>query len=155
MAMQPEVRYINAYVSGTAVKKPEKMPQRKPSVQLPKVRRQQKLTIYVDVVALCGILAALVLGIMLIVSVVQMGQAQHEAKVMRDYAVSLEQKNETLQNTYASSYDLEEVERIALAMGMVPTEQVQHLQMQVTTPQVTEEPTAWENFWTFFTGMFA
>jgi cell division protein FtsL len=153
--MQPEVRYINAYVSGTAVKQPVKMPQKKPSAQLPKARRQQKLLVQVDIVSLGGILAALVLGIMLIVGVVQMNQTQQEAKMMREYALSLQQENKQLQDTYTSSYDLEEVQRIALSMGMVPSAEVEHLTMQTYEPEITVQPTAWENFWAFLAGMFA
>ncbi len=155
MAMQPEVRYINAYVSGTCVPQPEKMPQKKTSARLPKAHKQQKWLIPVDVVAVAGFFTAVILGIMLIVGVVQMNRAQQEAVAMKAYALSLQQENVALQEEYASSYDLEEVREIALAMGMVPVEEVTHLQMQVVEPQVVEEPTAWENFWTFLLGMFA
>lgn len=155
MAMQPEVRYINAYVSGTAAPQPQKRPQKRPAVYLPKVKKQQKWLIPVDIVAVGGILAAVVLSVMLIVGLVQMNQAQREAKMYKEYALSLQQENEALQDTYTSSYDLEEVRDIALAMGMTPVEQVQHIQMQVVTPQVVQQPTAWESFWTFFLGMFA
>ena len=155
MAMQPEARYINAYVSGTAVLKPEKMPQRKQSVRLPKARKQQKWVIPVDMVALGGICAAAVLCVMLIVGLVQMNQAQQEAKLYREYALSLRQENAALENRYNSGYDLKEVEQIALAMGMVPQEEVPHLQMQVAVPQEVRQPTAWENFWAFLVGMFA
>ena len=149
MAMQPEIRYINAYVSGTAAPQPEKRPQKRSSAQLPKIKKQQRYVIPVDLVALGGILAAVVLVIMLTVGLVQMSQAQQEARIYREYAMSLQEENAQLQDTYKSGYDLEEVRQIATAMGMVPVEQVPHLQMQVTEPQVTQEPTPWESFWTF------
>ncbi len=155
MAMQPEIRYINAYVSGTAAPQPEKRPQKRPSAQLPKIKKQQRYVIPVDLVAVGGILAAIVLVIMLTVGLVQMNQAQQESEIYREYAMSLQEENAQLQDTYTSGYDLEEVRQIATAMGMVPVEQVTHLQMQVTTPEVTQEPTAWESFWAFFLGMFA
>ena len=155
MAMQPEVRYINAYVSGTAAPQPVKKPQKRPDVYLPKVKKQQKWLIPVDMVAVGGIFAAVVLSIMLIVGLVQMNQAQHEAKMYKEYALSLQQENKALQDTYDSSYDLEEVRDIALAMGMVPMEQAQHVTMQVVTPEVVQEPTPWESFWAFLVGMFA
>lgn len=155
MAMQPEVRYINAYVSGTAAPQPEKRPQKKPPVQLPKVKKQQKWLIPVDMVALGGILAAVVLSVLLIIGLVQMSRAQQEAEMFRDYALSLQEENAELRDTYASSYDLEEVRDIALAMGMVPVEEVPHLQMQVVPPQATQEPTVWESFWAFLVGLFA
>ena len=155
MAMQPEVRYINAYVSGTAAPQPVKKPQKRPAVYLPKVKKQQKWLIPVDMVAVGGIFAAVVLSIMLIVGLVQMNQAQREARIYKEYALSLQQENKALEDIYTASYDLEEVRDIALAMGMVPVEQVEHMTMQVVTPEVVQEPTAWESFWAFFLGMFA
>jgi hypothetical protein len=155
MAMQPEVRYINAYVSGNVAVQPEKMPQKQSSARLPKARKQQKWLIQVDLVAIGGIMAALVLSIMLVTGLVQMNQAKHEAKVYREYATSLKLDNTKMRDTYASEYDLNEVRDIALNMGMVPVEQVEHVTMQVVTPEVVQEPTAWESFWAFFLGMFA
>lgn len=155
MAMQPEVRYINAYVSGTAVPQQSKIPQKKSSVRLPKAKKQQKWLIPVDVVALGGILTAFVLGIMMIVSLVQMSRAQQEAETMRQYALSLRQENLVMRDTYTAKYDLNEVQQIAQAMGMVPVEQVEHVQIHLEAPVVEEQPTAWENFWAFVVGMFA
>ena len=156
MAMQPEVRYINAYVSGTAVPQPEKMPQSRPTTKLPPAKKmQQKRLIQVDVVAAGGIVMALVLSVMLVVGLVQMIQAQQEAKMFREYAAMLQTENAQLQDTYTSGYDLEEVQSIARTMGMVPVEQVPHVQMQVVEPEIVQEPTALENFWAFLTGMFA
>lgn len=155
MAMQPEVRYINAYVSGTTALQPEKKPQKRPSAVLPKARRQQKWLIRVDAVAVGGILAAFVLCVMLLVGWVQMNQAKEEAKMYRDYAVSLKAENLELKNTYSAGYDPDEIRSIATAMGMVPAEQATHIQMQVQAPVMKREPTAWESFWTFMVGLFA
>ncbi len=155
MAMQPEVRYINAYVSGTAACQPEKKPQKKQSVRLPKARKQQKLVIPVDLVAVGGILAAVVLSIALLVGLTQMHQAQQEARALKDYAISLQEENQQLQDTYTSGYNLEEIRDIALKMGMVPVEDVPHMQIQLTAPQQVQQPTAWESFWAFMVGLFA
>ena len=155
MAMKTEVRYINAYVSGSCVPQPEKMPQKKSSARLPKAQKQQKWLIPVDVVALVGIFAAAVLGISLIVGLVQMNNARQEAKMYKEYALTLQEQNAQLRDTYYSSYDTEEVRQIALQMGMVPVEQVQHLEIEVQEPQQTQQPSGWESFWAFLVGMFA
>ena len=81
MAAQPEVRYINAYVSGTAAPQPEKKPHRRSSAQLPRVKRQQKWLISVDMVAMGGIVVALVLAVILISGLVQLNQAKQEAQM--------------------------------------------------------------------------
>ena len=155
MARQPEVRYINHYVSGTLAYQPEKKTQHKQKAQLPKVKPQQKLRICVDPLAVCGLVVAFTLMIMMLVGFVQWNQARTEAAVMRDYVASLEAENAQLQNTYTSGYDPEEIRNIALNMGMIPAEQAQHIQMQVVVPQPVEEPTAWASFWAFILGMFA
>ena len=156
MAMQPVVRYINAYVSGTCAPQPEKKPENRTSAsQLPRVKKQQKWLVSVDVAALGGILATVVLSIFLIVGLVQMNQAKQEAQMYEQYVMSLQEQNAQLRDTYTSGYDLAEVESIAQAMGMVPADQVAHIQMQVTEPERVEELSAWESFWAFLAGMFA
>ena len=155
MAMQTEIRYINAYVSGTAAPQPERKPQKHSMAQLPKIKKQPRYVIPVDVVALSGILAAVVLTVMLVVGLVQMNQAQQQAKMYREYAISVQEQNAALKDTYTSSFDLEEVREIAITMGMVPAEEVTHLQMESFEPQQVQEVTAWESFWTFLVGLFA
>ena len=155
MARQPEVRYINYYVSGTAAYQPERKTRRKPTARLPKAQKQQKLYITVDPMAICGILMATVLLVTLLVGAVQLNQAQQEAQQLQDYVHSLQEENAQLQNTYSSGYDPEEIRDIATAMGMVPADQVTHMQVQVALPQIPREPTAWESFWAFVVGMFA
>ena len=155
MARQPEVRYINAYISGSVAYQPERKPQKKQTVRLPKARKAKRKVVVVDVAALGGIVAAVVLAIAMIVNVVQLNQAQAEANQLRAYVESLQAENAQLQDTYASNYDMEEIRDIALTIGMVPAEQVTHLQMQMVHPQVVKEPTAWESFWAFMVGLFA
>ena len=106
-------------------------------------------------VALGGIVAAIVLSVLLITGLVQLNQAQQQSKMYKDYAMSLQEENAGLRDTYSASYDQEEVREIALAMGMIPSEQAPQMQMQVVQPQQIQEPTPWESFWTFVVGMFA
>lgn len=155
MAMRTEIRYINAYVSGTAAPQTVERPRPKSNVRLPKAKKPQKRLIQVDMVSLAGIATALLLAVMLVVGLVQMNQARQEAKMYKEYALSLRQENAQLRDTYHSSYDLEEVRKISAAMGMVPADQVEHIQMEVTPPRQEQEMNAWESFWSFFVGMFA
>ena len=155
MAKQPDVRYINHYVSGSLAYQPEKKTHRKASAQLPKIKKQQKLMIPVDPVAVGGIAIAFVLMIAMIVSLVSWNQARNEAAVLSQYVEALQEENAALQDTYTSGYDLEEIRQIALNMGLVPQEQVEHIQMQVVVPEPVEEPTGWSAVWAFILGMFA
>lgn len=156
MENRQEIRYINAYVSGNIAYQlePKAQPKRKHAV-LPKQHKEKKTVIRVDPVAIGGIAIALVLLVLLGVGFVRLQTAQAEAKALEDYVVSLQEKNDRLYAEYSAGYDLAEIEKIALAMGMVPSSQVPHISMDVTVPQQEAEPTAWENFCAFLTGLFA
>ena len=59
---------------------------------------------------------------------------------------------------YREGYDLEEIREIALAMGMVPMEQLETVQISVPVVEAEEqaqEPSGWEAFCTFLAGLFA
>ncbi len=156
MARQPEIRYINAYVSGSMAYQLEAEPvRRKKKVTLPKMRREKKTVIALDPVAVGGIAVAVVMLVLLLVGFVRLQSARTDVRSLENYVSSLEQQNQQLQDTYSSGYDLEEIEKIALAMGLVPASQVQQISVEVTIPHEVAEPTAWENFCAFLTGLFA
>ena len=50
---------------------------------------------------------------------------------------------------------LDEIEKIAQAMGMVPQSQIPQVEIEVNVPQQESQPTAWESFFAFLTGLFA
>ena len=74
---------------------------------------------------------------------------------MESYVERLQAQNEALTETYKAGYDLQEVQKMALALGMVPQEQVEHVTISVSVPQIEEAPGTWERFTTFLTGLFA
>ena len=155
MAYQPEIRYINQYVSGTMAYQPERKPSRKYTATLPKPRKKKQELILVDPVAVVCIFVAAVLMVMLLVGAVQLYQTQQETAQLRHYVAMLQEQNTQLQDTYTSGFDPEEIRDIAQTMGMIPKEAATHLQVQVTVPEAPVEPTAWESFWQFFMEMFA
>lgn len=155
MARQPEIRYINAYVSGTMAYQMEAPERKKKQVKLPKMRRKKKTVIALDPVAIGGIVVAAAMLVLLLVGFVRLQDAREEVAQLQNYVSSLQQENATLQDTYASGYDLNEIEKIALAMGMVPSSEVTQISVSVTVPHVEPEPTAWESFYAFLTGLFA
>ena len=155
MANKPEIRYINAYVSGSVAYQIEEPVRKKKRVRLPKPRQAKKSVIAVDPVAVGSIMVAALLMVLLVVGFVRLQNARTEALALENYVSSLQQENQQLKDTYAAGYDLEEIEKIALAMGMVPASEVQQISLSVTVPEKTPEPTAWESFCAFLTGLFA
>ena len=154
MARQPDIRYINAYVSGSMAYQLERKPEKK-QVKLPKMRRKKRLVVRLDPVAVLGIVAAAVLLVSLCVGFFRLQDARAETASLRNYVTQLQEENQQLQATYEAGYDLEEVEKIASAMGMVPMEQLETVEISVFVPQKAEEPTGWESFRTFLAGLFA
>ena len=155
MARQPEIRYINAYVSGSNAYQMESPARKKKQVKLPKMHRQKKTVIALDPVAIGGIVVASVMLVLMLVGFVRLQDARVEVQQLQNYVSSLQQENTTLQDTYASGYDLNEIEQIALAMGMVPSSEVSQISVSVTVPHAVPQPTAWESFCAFLTGLFA
>ena len=158
MARQPEIQYIRPYTDGSAARQLELLPQRKPRTKLPKVRKVKPLIIPVDLTALCGILVAAVMLVMLVSGCIQLQQARAETERMASYVSSLRNENAELKHEYQSGYDLETVEKTALALGMVPAEEVTRITIEGEEPQVEiefYEPTFWEKVASFFDGLFA
>lgn len=70
---------------------------------------------------------------------------------MDDYVTTLRARNAELTLSYRSSYDLEDIEMKALAMGLVPADQVETRTVTVTIPEIRETVLTWDQkvvrFW--------
>ena len=154
MAQQATIQYVKFYTAGTAARKIEVSSPVKPIRKI-KVAKQQKIVLRVDPLAMVGTLTALVLLVLIVVGMFQVQTARERNAEMAQYVQTLKTENRMLQTTYDNGYDLKQVEETALALGMVPAEQVQQIPIRMELPQ-TEQP---ENFWTnataFLTGLFA
>lgn len=155
MARQPDIQYINAYVSGNIAYQMDVQPARKKRVRLPKPKAKKQMVLHVDPVAVGGILVAAVMLVLLVVGFVRLQDARAEAVVLESYVQDLQAENQQLAQSYKEGYDLEEIRQIALAMGMIPASEAQTITIPVSVPQAIPEPTAWENFCAFLTGLFA
>jgi len=136
MANRPGVKYIQYYTDGSAARQPEVRPPR-PRKPLPKARKKPVLVVPVCPMTLCGLLAAAVLLVMLVVGSVQLWQAQQEKQAMADYVDSLEWNNARERKEYENSLDLENIRKQALALGMIPVEQVPHMELPVPSDPVS------------------
>ena len=154
MARRPDVRYINFYTEGSAARKVAPVEPLK-VLQPPRVRKRKRIVLHVDPVATVGIIVSAVMLILMAVGVAQLKAVQQDAVAMASYVQTLQEENAALNATYESSYDLADVEKTALALGLVPKEQVTHITL--TLPQYEEQgkPDVLERFYTFLTGLFA
>ena len=156
MARKNEILYVNFYTDGSAARKiapafPAAQPRKKPVA-----KRQQKIVIHVDPVALCSLVVAVVMLVMMSVGLTALQNARAEAIAMEAYVQQLTAENERLTNDFNEKVDLESVEKTALALGMVPQQQVQSTPIAVS---VVQEAVPTETFWSqvtaFLTNLFA
>ncbi len=155
MTRQPDIRYVQFYTDGSVARKLQ-TPEPKPAaVPKPRARKRKRVALYVDPVASVGILVAAVMLVLMLVGVAQLREAQQELLTMQQYVASLEVQQEALESLYETAYDLEEVEEMALALGMVPKEQVPNTVIPYSVSESTVHLSIWEQLTTFFTGLFA
>lgn len=157
MAMQPDIQYVPfCYVDGSAARKVQRQPVKKAAASAPKQRRAKRKVIAVDPVAIGGIVIAVVMLFMLLAGFSEYTAMQEKTLRMRDYVTSLELENAQLQQTLDSNIDMDYVEEVANAMGMVPADDANQIQIQVQLPtQETTQLTLWESITTFLAGLFA
>ncbi len=159
MARKPDIQYVGQfYVPGSEARQLELKPQQKPSgFKAPKFLRQEKVEILVDPVALASIVVAVVMLVLMVASIFQYVSAVQAYESMQEYIVELRDDNARLNHDYRTSgdYDLEYVEKTALALGYMPADQAEHIRVNVELPQTEAEPTVWDDIRWFFRSLFA
>ena len=156
MAQNVDVRYIQYYTSGNTAKRVA--PVAIPLISaLPKRKKRKLQRIYVDPVATLGIVVALSMLIMMVVGISQLRIEQQKTAQMMSYVERLQQENASLQEEYLAECNMEEVERTALALGMIPREDAAYTPIEVELPEMTgaEQASIWHRIGTFLTGLFA
>ena len=155
MANKPEIQYVGQfYVYGSEAKELKKE-QKKANTKLPLHHFERVQKIHVDALALVSLLTAGVLLVAMVMGALSLQTAWQELDVARQYVYELEDTNRVLTAEYRSSYNLEEIRSAAIALGMVPVEQVQVKPFTVTMPVENPEPTWMENILWFLNGLFA
>ena len=126
MASKSEVQYIRYYTVGSAARelapaKPKAMP--KPRAQ------QKKIIVHIDPVAILGVVTAVIMVCVMVLGLFRLNAAREQAAAMNEYVQQLTVENSAMEQQYAEGYDLATVERTALALGMVPVDQVAHVSL--------------------------
>ena len=111
--------------------------------------------VYLDPVAIFGIVTALVMLAVMILGVLQIRDDWQDYRTMSNYVSRLNSENAELQADYRSKYDLEDIRVKAQALGMVPRSELETQTVYVTVPQPEPEMTWLEELQWFLTGLFA
>lgn len=157
MARKPEVQYVY-YTDGSAARALE--PAILPSPRRNRARRQnsqvqEQQVIEIEVLPIvCIVICTVMLAVMLF-GITQLRDAYVMEAQLEGYVAQLEQVNAERLAEYESSIDIEAVEQKAIALGLVPIEQVQHMTIRVQTPEVVEQQSFFESFISIFAGIFA
>ena len=154
MARQPDIQYVRFYTQGSAARKLAP-PAPLKTIKLPKIKLNKDITLHIDPLALAGIAMAIVMLVLMVQGITGLHSARQQTETMTAYVQTLQEENLQLQQTFSQGYDLEQIERTALALGFVPKEQVQHVTVQIPPQVVEQEPGTWERLRTFLTGLFA
>ena len=152
MTQKPEIQYVGQfYVYGSEAAVPKK---KEVKQLIPKEKKAAVHRIYIDPLALAGIVVAIGLLTALVLGGMKLSSLWEERNYMDSYVSYLQVNNSTLRHNYHISYNLEEVEKMALDMGLVPESEVETRYIRVTVPEHKHQWTAWENIKWFFEGLF-
>ena len=156
MTEKPKIQYIGQfYVSGSEaqVLAPKKK-KKKAKTKLPIAKQEQVKAIYIDPVALIGMTVAVVMLAVMVIGALQLRSDWAQYEEMSNYVSRLNHDNAELERTYRDGYDLEDIRDKALALGMVPVEEVPSRTITVTISQPKPERTIWDDIVWFFGGLF-
>ena len=135
MTHYPNVQYVHFYTDGSAARKLDPItPFKKKTVRLPAQKKHKRKILYVDPIAIVGICVAVCMAVLMAVGLAQYSYARAQREQMADYVRYLEQQNHTLSQEYAQAYDLNEVKRTALALGMIPKDQIESTALDISAP---------------------
>jgi hypothetical protein len=128
---------------------------RQAKTKLPLARIQKIEKIYVDPVALAGILVSVVMLVTMVLGAVQIKRDWDQYEQVSAYVSELKKENARKNHAYHLSYDLEDIKSKALAMGLVPKSELQTMAVTVTVPEKEPELTRTEEIRRFLEGLFA
>ena len=157
MNQKPKIQYVGQfYIHGSEARQLELQEKKKHAKsKLPLERLRKVEVIYLDPVAIFGIVTALVLLAVMTVGVLQIRDDWKDYQTMSNYVSRLNSENAELKADYRSQYDLEDIRVKAEALGMVPKSQLEVRTVYVTIPQPEPEMTWLVEIQWFLSGLFA
>ena len=144
MARKPDIQYVRYCTDGSAARQLEVYSPHKQNAATPRPRKRKGYVIYVDPLAVAGILLSAVMLVTMLVSGIRLIVARQQLSDVKAYVTTMTQSNENLRRTYEESYDLEEVEKSALALGMIPASQATTISVELEKDEAVEEVTFWD-----------
>ena len=134
MARGSDIRYVQFYTDGSAARQLEiaPRPKKKPQ-QRRRPRKQKRIVLQVDFVALAGVLVAGVMLILMLSGMASLGRINKEITRLETVLSDLETKNLELHQKYRAGFDLDQIREEALEMGMIPASRAMTVSLPVGT----------------------
>lgn len=155
MARKSDIQYVQFYMDGSAARQLDINPrQPKKKAQQPRPRRQKKIVIHVDFIAVAGMLVAGVMLLLMLTGMSGLNKINAEVTRLENYLTELETKNLELHQTYREGYDIDEIRDAALEMGMIPASRATTVTIQVGDAVESKTETE-SSFWSFLADLFA
>ena len=157
MNQKPKIQYVGQfYVHGSEARQLQLQEQkRQAKTKLPLARIQKIEKVYVDPVALAGIVVAVVMLVTMVLGAVQIKRDWDRYEQVSAYVSELKKENARLNHAYRLSYDLEDIKSKALAMGLVPKSELETVSITVTVPEREPVLTRSDEIRLFLEGLFA
>lgn len=154
MDQKPVIQYVGQfYVYGSEVKVKKKSEPRRPL--LPSVKTARERKVYIDPVAVGGIALAVCILVALVVGGIRLSACMTGYNAAEATLSELKRENARLEHAYRTSLDLETVQKRAEELGMIPQKEAARASIRVTVPEHKGEPSTWENFVWFLSGLLA
>ena len=137
----PKVQYIRPPyppIEGSSALQPAVTPYQRIRTRMAAKKREGPAVIEIDLLSWVSVVLAIIMLCLMLTGWSELQQARKEQQVMQDYVLRLEQENIRLENEYYSEIDLEYIRECALALGMVPIEEVEHITIYLT-PNIQAE----------------
>ena len=137
MVQKPKIQYVGQfYVHGSEARALQlEQEKKKARTKLPLAQLEKIEKIYVDPVALIGIVVSVVMLITMAVGALQIQEDWEEYERVSAYVSQLKKENAQLTSSYRAGYDLEDIRVKATAMGMVPKSEVETMTVAVALPE--------------------
>ena len=157
MNQKPKIQYVGQfYIHGSEARQLQLQEEkRQAKTKLPLARIQKIEKIYLDPVALTGIVVAVVMLVTMVLGAVQIKRDWDQYEQVSAYVSELKRENARKNHAYRLSYDLEDIKTKALAMGLVPKSELQTMAISVTVPEPEAEMTRMDEIRFFLEGLFA
>lgn len=157
MTRKPEIQYIGQfYVHGSearALELQEKKKQPRTILPIAKLEKIEKL--YVDPVALIAICVAAFMLVTMVLGMVQIYHDWQEYRQISDRVETLRIANHEKTEAYRASHDLKDIKVKAMAMGMIPKAEAQHMTIHLNRSFPEPEMTFLDEVKWFVSGLFA